>query len=217
MPEQTFDPARVRRAYDTVAGLYAEQLPDTSAESSLELAMLEAFVEAVDGGRVLDAGCGTGRVSRYVADRGCRVEGFDLSPGMVAQARRTHPDLAFAVGDVRRPPFADATYDGVLLWYSLIHLPTDQLPGVLGRMRRLLRPQGSVLVAFQAGTARRDVAGFYRRHGHEITLERQCHDPDEMARALTTAGFGEVARSVRAGRGGDGERDGQACLLARLT
>ena len=52
----------VRRAYDTVAGDYAARLPDTRAEAPLDLAMVDAFAEAVTSGgdaRVLDAGCGT--------------------------------------------------------------------------------------------------------------------------------------------------------------
>jgi predicted TPR repeat methyltransferase len=62
--------------------------------------MVDAFAAAVTAGddvRVLDAGCGAGRMSRYLADRGCLVEGVDLSSGMVAMARRDHPDPVFDV------------------------------------------------------------------------------------------------------------------------
>lgn len=81
----------VRHAYDTVAEDYATHLPDTRAEAPLDLAMIDAFAEAVTSGddaRVLDAGCGAGRMSRYLAERGCLVEGVDLSSSMVAMARR---------------------------------------------------------------------------------------------------------------------------------
>lgn len=89
-------------AYDTVADDYAAHLPNTCAEAGLDLAMLDHFAATVetDGGPVLDAGCGAGRITRYLADRGCRVEGLDLSPAMVAAARRDHPDLTFSVGSI---------------------------------------------------------------------------------------------------------------------
>ena len=94
---------RVRHAYDTVAEDYAAYLPDTRAEAPLDLAMVDAFADAVTSGddaQVLDAGCGAGRMSRYLAERGCLVEGVDLSSSMVAMARRDHPDLVFTVGSL---------------------------------------------------------------------------------------------------------------------
>ncbi len=89
----------VQQAYDTVADDYAAHLPDTRAEAALDLAMLDHFAATVrtGGGAVLDAGCGAGRMTRYLADQGCSVEGLDPSPAMVAAARRDHPDLTFAV------------------------------------------------------------------------------------------------------------------------
>ena len=97
-------------AYDTVAEDHAAHLPDTCAEAPLDLAVIDAFVEAVTSGddaRVLDAGCGAGRMSRYLADRGCLVEGVDLSSSMVAMARRDHRDLEFTVGSLTDLPYPD--------------------------------------------------------------------------------------------------------------
>ena len=66
-PLDPLDLRAVRHAYDTVAEDYATHLPDTRAEAPLDLAMVDAFAEAVASGdraRVLDAGCGAGRMSR---------------------------------------------------------------------------------------------------------------------------------------------------------
>ncbi len=77
-PEPTAYEA-VRRAYDTVAEDYAALIPDTGTEAAIDLAMVDAFIRDVgSGGRVLDAGCGAGRMSRYLAERGVAVEGIDL-------------------------------------------------------------------------------------------------------------------------------------------
>ena len=217
----TLDPfgfRRVRDAYDTVAADYATYLPDTRAEAPLDLAMIDAFAEVVtsgDGARVLDAGCGAGRMSRYLAERGCLVEGADLSPGMVTMARRCHPDLAFTVGSLTDLPYRDDRFAGVMLWYSIIHAPPSGLARIFAEASRVLRPGGHVLVGFQAGEGTRDLSAAYRRFGHEIQLERHLHMTDQVTAQLETAGLREVCRLVRRPQGG--ERDDQAVLLAEGT
>lgn len=207
----------VREAYDTVAADYAALLPDTRAEAALDLAMVEAFAAAVassgDAPRVLDAGCGTGRMSRYLADRGCLVEGVDLSPGMVSMARRDHPDLVFAVGSLTALPYPDEQFAGVLLWYSIIHTPSEAHEPIFTEVRRVLRPGGHVLVGFQAGTGTRDVSAVYRRFGHEVELQRHLVTADQVASQLASVGMPEECRLVRRGQGN--ERDDQAFVLAR--
>ncbi len=68
-------------------------------------------------GRVLDVGCGTGRTTRPLADRGHDVVGIDVSERMVAQARERHPDLTFRVDDATDLAFADGSFDYVLFSY----------------------------------------------------------------------------------------------------
>lgn len=206
----------VRRAYDTVAADYAAYLPDTRAETSLDLAMIDAFVDAVtsvDDPRVLDAGCGTGRMSRYLADRGCLVAGVDLSPGMVAMARRDHHDLPFAVGSLTELPYAEGRFAGVMLWYSIIHTPPAVLSRIVAEVARVVRPRGHVLVAFQAGEGMREVSWAYRRFGHEIELHRHLHAVDHVASLLEAAALREVCRHVRRAHGE--EKDPQASLLVQ--
>jgi ubiquinone/menaquinone biosynthesis C-methylase UbiE len=169
------DHAGVQRAYDTIAHDYATHLPDTRAETALDLAMLDHFAAAVDscgGGPVLDAGCGAGRITRYLTDRGATIEGLDLSSAMVAAARRDHPDLTFTSGSITDLPHPDSHFAGVLLWYSTIHTPPDHLARVFTETARVLRPRGHLLIAFQAGHGTRDVAPAYHRFGHDIQLQR---------------------------------------------
>ncbi|WP_353951599.1 class I SAM-dependent methyltransferase [Knoellia sp. S7-12] len=214
-PSDDFGQPGVQRAYDTVAKTYATHIPDTSAESPLELAMVDAFIAAVkadgDDGRVLDAGCGAGRMSRYLADRGCAVQGMDLSPGMVEMAHRDHPDLSFAVGSLTDLPFPDGAFAGVLLWYSAIHTPPQGQPQIFAEAARVLRPAGQLLIGLQAGAGTRDVSASYARFGHMVELERHLYTADEVAAFATAAGLSETARLVRRPRGT--ERDDQAALL----
>ena len=215
-PRDPLDIHSVRRAYDTVANDYATYLPDTRAEASLDLAMIDAFIEAVGTGadvRVLDAGCGTGRMSRYVADRGCRVEGVDLSSNMVAMARRDHGDLVFTVGSLTDLPYPNDQFAGVMLWYSIIHTPPSGQQQIFDEVARVLRPGGHVIVGFQAGEGSRDLSQAYRQFGHEILLERHLYSADHVAARMLAAGLSEVCRLLRRAQGT--ERDDQAVLLAK--
>lgn len=215
MPEPV-DLTHVRHAYDTVAEDYASCFPDTRPEDPLDLAMVDAFVEAVTSGedaRVLDAGCGAGRMGRYLADRGCLVSGVDLSPGMIARARRDHPDLVFAVGSLSALPYADSRFGGVLMWYSIIHTPPAGQAAIFTEAARVLRPGGHLLVGFQSGVGSRDVSAAYRRFGHDVRLERHRYTADQVAGLLEAAGLREVRRMVRRARGA--ERDGQGVVLAQ--
>jgi SAM-dependent methyltransferase len=151
-------------------------------------------------------------MSRHLAGLGCRVEGMDLSPRMVAMARRDHPDLVVTVGSLTALPYRDGRFAGVMLWYSIIHTPPASLGSVFAEVARVLRPAGTVLVGFQSGDGVRDVSAAYRRFGHDIELERHLHTADDVAAQLEAAGLREVCRLVRSARGQ--ERDDQAFLLA---
>ncbi|MEV1314979.1 class I SAM-dependent methyltransferase [Micromonospora arborensis] len=215
-PAEPLDFRDVRRAYDTVAETYASELPDTRAEAPLDLAMIDAFVAAVTSrgdARVLDAGCGPGRMSRYLAERGCQVQGLDLSPGMIAMARRDQPDLMFTVGSLTALPYSDDQFAGVLLWYSTIHTPPAGQARIFAEAARVLRPTGHLLIGFQAGEGTRDLSAAYRRFGHEIHLERHHYRADQVAAEIEAAGLREECRLVRRARGT--ERDDQAFLLAK--
>jgi ubiquinone/menaquinone biosynthesis C-methylase UbiE len=214
---EPMNPGAVRLAYDSVARLYADRFRDTRGETALDLAMIDSFADAVTGDadpRILDAGCGAGRMSRYLVDRGCTVQGVDGSPGMIAMARRDHPDIDFSVAELASVPFPDNSFAGIMLWYSIIHTPPPELPAVLAEAVRLVRPGGHLLFGFQSGTGIRDVAPSYRALGHEVRLERYLYTADDVTRILDGLGAPEVCRFVR--RAQEGERDDQTVVLARL-
>ncbi len=203
--------ARVRSAYDTVAESYAEVLADTGFEAPLDMAMIEEFIarlRAAPGRKVVDAGCGAGRLSAHLSGAGLDVTGVDLSPGMVRVARRHHPRLSFEVGELADLPAADAAADGILAWYSIIHSAPAELPAIAREFWRVLRPGGLALVAFQAGGGHRTLK---RAYGHDVELRAELHTPDDVALRFTEQGFVLEAQLVRAAR--ESEKHPQAVLL----
>jgi ubiquinone/menaquinone biosynthesis C-methylase UbiE len=65
------------------------------------------------GDRVLDVGCGTGVITAALAERGCTVIGLDASEPYLEGARRnrSHRNIVYELGDARRMPYPDASFD----------------------------------------------------------------------------------------------------------
>jgi ubiquinone/menaquinone biosynthesis C-methylase UbiE len=205
--------AETRTAYDTVAVDYAGLLEGELARSPLDRALLGHFAELVGlegGGPVVDVGCGPGRITGHLATLGLDVSGVDLSPGMVVEARRRHPGLDFRTGSLAALELSDTSVTGVVAWYSIIHTPPELLPEVFAELHRVIRPNGLLLLAFQAG-------GFSVRHeqayGHEVTFEAHRHDPGAVAAQLEGARFRVTVRTERAAQ--DYEKTPQSFILAR--
>jgi len=203
----------VREAYDTVAEDYAELLRTAHDEQPYDRAMLALFAELVrtaGGGPVADVGCGPGRITAPLRALGVDVFGVDLSPGMLAVARRSYPELRFVEGTLTGLAVGDARLGGVVAWYSIIHLPPDQRPTAFAELHRVLAPGGRLLVAFQVGDERVHVQHAY---GHDVSAYAYRLPPDEVADLAAAAGFTVEARLVRAAMGV--EKIPQAYLLAR--
>ena len=206
-----------RTSYDTVANDYGRHFRDELADKPLDRAMLAGFAELVRAagvGPAVDIGCGAGRVTAHLNELGLPAFGIDLSPQMVAVARRSHPGLRFDVGSMLGLDLPDGALGGVLAWYSTIHILDDRLPGVFTEFRRVLAAGGLLLVAFQAGDEPRHVS---QALGHEVSLDFHQRQPDRVARLLGQAGLVVRARMLREpdDDGDFPERTQQAFLLAR--
>ncbi|PYC78567.1 SAM-dependent methyltransferase [Streptomyces tateyamensis] len=204
-----------RASYDAVAEDYTVRFVDELAIKPLDRAMLAAFagyVCAGEPGPVADLGCGPGRVTDHLRGLGVDAFGVDLSPRMVEQARRIYPELRFEVGSMTElSGFADGSLAGIVAWYSLIHLPTDQLPAVLAEFHRILAPGGHFLTAFQVGDELRHRTEAF---GHPIDLTFRRRRPEQLIALLAAAGLELRAQMVREPAADGMETVPQAFLLA---
>lgn len=131
---------------------YTEWKPESLMErkkeehTQLELAHIRKVISKKD--RILDLGCGFGRITIPLAKEGYKIEGIDITPVMIEKAnelaKKENINITFKVGDMRNLPYNDNTFNIVLcLWSSFMELSkeNEQLKAVK-EILRVLKPNG---------------------------------------------------------------------------
>lgn len=131
----TLDVLDTALGYSAWAESYDERVnPLLLAEQPAMSALLSGSSSGRDA---LDAGCGTGRLSRMLADNGHDVIGVDTSEAMLERARANVPEATFHVGSLLQLPFADASFDLVCCGLALTHV--RPLRAAIAELSRVLR------------------------------------------------------------------------------
>ena len=186
-----------RRSYDTDATGYTEKVRGLLDRQPYLRASLALFAESVrdaGGGPVADVGCGPGYVTSYLHEAGVDAFGIDLSPEIIGIARRDYPHLRFEVGTMTDLDLADDSVVGIVAFWSVIHVPDHAVQGVFEQFRRVLQPQGLLLVGFHVGEERRHTSEGYT--GRPINIDSYHRRPSRMTNWLRGAGFTIEAEMV---------------------
>src|SRR5688500_13780872 len=172
----------VSAAYDAIADAWQ----DARARGPFrERVLVDRFVATLPpGARVLDLGCGSGEpITRVLAEAEFDVVGVDAAPRLLELARRAVPEAAFLPGDMRTVEL-DGTFDGIVAWDSVFHIPRADHAALFARMARWLVPGGRLLLTL-GGTGE---AGFTSEMCG-ATFFYSGHEPEQARALLRHAGF----------------------------
>ncbi|MBV7266776.1 class I SAM-dependent methyltransferase [Erythrobacter ani] len=166
---------------------------------------LDPFLDRLNpNAHILELGCGAGRDSARIKERGFLLDATDGIPAMVAKANERHDVGA----RLMRFDQLDAAgrYDAVWAHACLLHCPRAELPAVLRRIHRALLPGGLHMASFKLGDGEgRDLLGRL----HNFPSARW------LRHAYSNAGFEPVDESVFAGKGSDGTQRDWIALTVR--
>ncbi|WP_196210250.1 bifunctional 2-polyprenyl-6-hydroxyphenol methylase/3-demethylubiquinol 3-O-methyltransferase UbiG [Citrobacter sp. Res13-Sevr-PEB04-36] len=143
---------------------HAQDFFSSTVNVDMESLYLPFLRHLPQSGRILDAGCGSGRDSKAFLEKGYQVEAFDASAEMVNLASQ-HTGLC-----VKQMTFNDITdterYDGIWCCASLLHVSAEALPGVMSKLAHALKTGGIWYVSFKYGETERVKDG---RHFTDLT------------------------------------------------
>jgi 2-polyprenyl-3-methyl-5-hydroxy-6-metoxy-1,4-benzoquinol methylase len=178
------------------------QAPDHRHVNRIALGFaLEVVRNAGSQPRVLDLGCGDGRVAAEMAKAGAHVTGVDISRVAVERARAANPELEFVVVSANEAlPFADVAFDAVVCLHVLEHVADTQ--HFLSEARRVLAPGGrlAVSVPFHGRMKNLLVALRSFEHHHDpLQPVLRFYTRRSLARLLDEFGFEQVSVAAAGG------------------
>ena len=190
----------VETGYDRVAERY---LASKDADDPTTLAALEELAsELPPEATVLDLGCGAGvPVTRWLARR-FAVTGVDISARQLELARRHVPAARFLGVDMTDLSFAPETFDAVVAFHSIIHVPRAEHPALLDEIHRWLKPGGGFLATWALGAWEGEEGDW---EGWGAPMRWSHHDGETSLQLLRGAGFAIERAEARTTRGARGD------------
>jgi len=176
---------RTLESYDVRAEAFWEGTRDHDVSQNIDA--LLRYIEGVPPFRILDFGCGPGRDLKAFAARGHIAVGLEGVASFAGMAR-AHSGCDVWQQNFLALDLPDRQFDGVFANASLFHIPSQELPRVLGELHACLMPRG---VLFSSNPRGHNEEGWSReRYG-------VYHDLDTWRRFLSAAGFTEITHYYR--------------------
>ena len=172
------------RSFEQVAGLYERARPEYPSEA------VDWLTERLDlraGRTVLDLGAGTGKLTRALVPTGARVIAVEPGERMLAELRRTLPDVDALIGAAEAIPLPDASVDAITMGQAFHWFRHDE---AIPELHRVLRPDGGVALIWNTRDHDRPLQREIREvMAPLVPVRREAHD---TSRLEASGLFGDV-------------------------
>jgi len=188
------DPKRlVEQGYDHMAERYLES---KDPNDPVNLAALEEMARMLPhGAAVLDLGCGPGvPATSWLQEHGYAVTGVDISARQLELAQQQVPGATFIKSDMTALDFPPGAFDAVVSFFAIVHVPRDEQPALLGRIRDWLKPSGVFLATMSTGSWEGSEPDW---EGWGAPMWWSHYGRDENLEMLRAAGFEVITAEVR--------------------
>ena len=187
----------VRSGYDECAADYNIVRKDESEPE------LQSLIKRLDeGALVLDIGCGGGVPVCQELSKKCDITGIDISPVQIAYAKRNVPTGKFICDDIMTISFPEETYDAVVSFYTVFHIPKEQHNGLFKRVHFWLKPGGY----FMATLAQLDEEPYTEDDFFGVSMYWSNFGVDRYKDMLTAIGF-QILKENQLGEGFNDDAD----------
>jgi ubiquinone/menaquinone biosynthesis C-methylase UbiE len=197
-PNPTNPKQVVERSYDQVAHEYARLEGESEWPRMRWLRKLLNRLEP--GSSVLDLGCGSGEPADVEISKEHQVTGVDISQTQITLARQNVPTGHFLHGDAGSVEFPPSSFDAVVSFYTLEHIPRQEHQIVLQRINNWLRVGGLLLISIEAGDYD-DVMGEWLG----VPMFISCYDPETMKQMVNETGFELLETAIESQLEGDND------------
>lgn len=170
-------------SYEASASRYATNTTDLHPKEEAQ----KFIARLPSGAKIIDIGCGPGRDVKVFSGFGFEVIGVDFSAKMIELARQNASSCSFHVMDIEKLAFAPESFHGIWANCALLHVPKQNIPSVLDKMRIILKPKGVLYLSVKQN----HIDEFFGADSRYGGLEKywSFYEPDELVKLLNEAKF----------------------------
>jgi SAM-dependent methyltransferase len=183
-------------AYDQNAAAFAEDWESQPSPDDIYDLVRRFFGKE----RTADIGCGSGRDTAWLAQNGFAATGFDASEGLLAEARRLHPNIQFHHAALPElSGIAEASFANVFCETVIMHLPPDAIAASVQRLMAILKPQGTLYLSWRVteGPDKRDERGrLYAAFDADLVLQALSASTILLDEQRVSVSSGKTVRRV---------------------
>lgn len=180
----------VKEGYDSIVEAYTAARQQMKQANKKYLNFLTGRL--APNSKLLDIGCGSGIPITKLLAKDHDLTGVDISPRQVERARALVPEATFLEGDITQLSFPDGTFDAIVSFYAIIHIPREEHRELFRRVHRMLKRGGFLLATL--GSDAWESTQEYEPFG--VKMHWSHYGAEEYDRMLSMTGFRILKSSV---------------------